>query len=222
MNKMNESVNIAIMENELSAVDWELNELAWTLYWFVNLFQIAFFKEHPVPIPALTFERTRVNNLGHYRSGRNDWAVKEQINLNRRYLSRPLWTILMTLLHEMVHSWEFAYVPAEKRTKSWYHSKAFRNKMAEFGILCNQNGSHAGLDYKGRFVLTLKQHGISFDDLPIGKRASGIVPIDMMPRGKGKSKLKKWSCGCQNVRVGKFEFDATCDRCNNKFEFVEK
>ncbi len=36
-----------------------------------------------------------------------------------------------------------------------------------------------------------------------------------------KSKLKKWSCGCQNVRVGKSSFEATCDICGGKFELVE-
>ncbi len=221
MNNMNESVNIAIMENELSAIDWDLNPLVNELYWFVDLFQIVFFKDQPVPIPALTFEKTRVNNLGHYRIGRNDWAVREQINLNRLYLYRPLWSVLATLLHELVHSWEFTYVPQEKRTKSWYHSKAFRDRMAEFGILCNHNGNHAGLDYKGKFVLTLKQHAVAFDGLCMGNASAGIVPIDTKPKAKGSSKLKKWSCGCQNVRVGKSEFEATCDLCGNKFELVE-
>lgn len=220
MQNISEKINLEIMENELSATDWSLNNLAWELYWFVQLFQIAFFKDQPVPIPALTFERTRVNTLGHYRIGRNDFAVREQINLNKIYLNRPLWNILSTLFHEMVHSWEYIYVPEEKRTKSWYHSKAFRNKMLEFGIICNNNGSHAGVDYKGKFVMTLIQHSVSFQELPDFKTVSGssIIPIDPKPKKKGKSKLKKWTCGCQNVRVGKQKFSATCDLCGNRFK----
>ena len=217
-----ERINIEIMENELSATDWELNNLAWELYWWVDFFQIAFFKDQRVPIPALTFERTRVNNLGHYRIGRNDWAVKEQINLNRLYLHRPLYEVLATLFHEMVHSWEFTHLPEEKRTKSWYHSKAFRDKMAEFGIICNPNGSHAALDYKGKFVQTLRQHGVDFNHAGITvSGGNNVIPIDPKPVKKGKSKLKKWSCGCQIVRVGKREFCATCDICGNKFELDE-
>lgn len=223
MQKLSEKINLEIMENELSATDWELNSLAWELYWFVDLFQAVFFKDQPVPIPALTFQKTRVNTLGHYRLGRNSFAVKEQINLNRIYLTRPLWSVLSTLFHEMVHSWEFTYIPKEKRTKSWYHSKAFRVKMAEFGILCNNNGSHAGLDYKGKFVLTLIQHGVTFDDLPAFNKVTGdsIVPIDPGGKKKGTSKLKKWTCGCQLVRIGKREFCATCDICGNKFKLDE-
>ena len=83
--KVNYKINIDIKENELASTDWGLNDLAWTLYWFVDFFNIAFFKDQPVPIPALTFERTRVNNLGYYRIGFNDFAVRDQINLNNLY-----------------------------------------------------------------------------------------------------------------------------------------
>lgn len=217
-----EKINIEIMENELAACDWELNPLAWELYWWISFFQAAFFKGENVPIPALTFERSRVNNLGSYRIGRNDWAVREQINLNRLYLNRPIYEVLATLFHEMVHSWEYTYMPPEKRTKSWYHSKAFRGKMGSYGILCNTNGSHVGLEYKGKFVQALKQHGVAFDGFDASiSGGSSIVPIDPKPTKKGKSKLKKWTCGCQIVRVGKREFSATCDICNNKFRLDE-
>ena len=101
--KLSERINLEIMENELSATDWSLNPLAWDLYWFVDLFQAVFFRNEPVPVPALTFEKARVNTLGHYRIGRNDWAVREQINLNRIHINRPLWGVLSTLLHEMAH-----------------------------------------------------------------------------------------------------------------------
>ena len=88
---LTEKVNIEIMNNELEAVDWSLNPLAWELYWWVHFFQVAFFGDTPVPTPALTFEKSRVTTLGHYRIGRNDWAVREQINMNRLHLNRPLW-----------------------------------------------------------------------------------------------------------------------------------
>lgn len=218
MQSLSENINIEIMENELSAVDWELNHLAWELYWWVHFFQACFFKDTPVPIPALTFERSRVNNLGSYRIGRNDWAVREQINLNRLYLTRPLYEVLSTLFHEMVHSWEFTYVPEDSRTKNWYHSKAFRNKMLSYGILTKPNGSHVSLDYHGKFVQTLKQHGVSFNgsSRPPGERSGVVIPINPSKK-KGTSKLKKWTCGCQIVRVGKKEFFATCDICGKTF-----
>jgi hypothetical protein len=103
MNQTSEAINLAIMDNELSAIDWEMWGLAQELYWWVHLFQAAFFKDTPVHLPALTFEKTRVNTLGHYRIGRNDFAVKEQINLNRLYLTRPL--------HSVLRDIEFSIIP---------------------------------------------------------------------------------------------------------------
>ncbi len=95
--------------------------------------------------------------------------------------------------------------------------------MLEFGIVTNTNGSHAGMDYNGEFVFILKQHGVSFAEFDIAGIVKGnsIIPIDPAPKNKGKSKLKKWTCGCQIVRIGKREFCATCDICNNKFKLDE-
>lgn len=214
-NRINDKINLEIMDNELSATDWEMNSLAWTLYWFIDFFNTVFFKDQPVPVPALTFEKTRVNNLGYYRIGFNDFAVKDQINLNKLYISRPLNEVLQTLVHEMTHSWEYIYVPEEKRTKNWYHTKGFRQKMAAIGIMTNPKGVHMAVG--DPFVFLLRQHGVSFDT-PLDP--NGFIIIPPKKKAKGKSKLRKWSCGCQNVRVGKSEFEATCDLCSNKFELV--
>lgn len=217
----NDNINVEVKNNELKANDWELWELAHELYWWVDFFNMAFFKDQPVPLPLLTFESSRVNTLGHYRIGRNDFGAKEQINLNRKYLHLPLWSQLSTLLHEMVHSWEYTYLDESKRTKNWYHTKSFRAKLADFGILSNEKGQHLGIDRSGDFYFFLKKHGVRFDLMPEGteKAKDGSVKIDPdKGKKKGKSKLKKWSCGCTNVRVAVSIFDATCNRCGNKFE----
>ncbi|MBW1666968.1 MAG: hypothetical protein JRJ66_02725 [Deltaproteobacteria bacterium] len=89
-----EAINIQIMENEKNVMDWELNNLALELYWWVDFFNIAFFKEEPVPVPAISFEKTKINNLGHYVVGRNAFGVKENININRVHLDRSIVCIL--------------------------------------------------------------------------------------------------------------------------------
>jgi len=214
LNRINDQINEEIMENELAAHDWELNSLIWELSWWVQFFNIAFFKEQPVPVPVLSFERTRVTTLGHYVIGRNSIGVRENINLNKAHLNRPLWEILSTLLHEMCHSFEYIYIPKGDRTQSWYHKKAFRIKLASFGILSNEKGCHIGIT--DPFVHILRQHGVTFDRSIQPGMTIAIAP---KAKPKGKSKLKKWSCPCgQNVRVGKKDFFATCDLCNAKFE----
>ena len=215
LNRINDQINKEIMENELDANDWIHNELAWTLYWFVEFFNICFFKDQPVPIPALTFEKTRVNNLGYYRIGMNDWAVRDQINLNKLYINRPLWETLATLLHEMMHSFEYIYIPESDRTNSWYHKKAFRIKLASFGIFTNEKGCHVAIG--DPFVHLLRQHGVTFN-----KIIQPGITIEIPPKNKkkGKSKLKKWTCGCTNVRVAISDFRAKCLKCENEFRFV--
>ena len=214
-NKLNEYINIAIMENEKNVDDWELNSLAWELYWWVDFFNIAFFKKQPVLVPAISFEQTKVSTLGHYVIGRNAFGIKENINLNRAHLNRPLWEILSTLLHEACHSWEHSYIIHNKRTKSWYHSKAFRAKMLSFGIHCNKKGCHLGIG--NPFVFLLKKHGVIFNHT---LNIDGIVKLPPRVKPKGKSKLKKWTCGCTNIRVAVKEFEAKCLICGNNFELV--
>ena len=91
LNKIDQHINLAIKDNERDAMDWSLNDLATELYWFVDFFQIAFFKDEPVQVPVISFERTNVRTLGHYVIGRNAFGLRENINLNKAHLDRPMW-----------------------------------------------------------------------------------------------------------------------------------
>ena len=206
----NESVNIAIMDNEKNAHDWNLNQLARELYWWTDFFNAAFFKNQPVPIPAISFEKTKITNLGHYVIGRNAFGIKDNININRAHLNRPLWDILATLIHEMTHCWQAQY---GQPSNSWFHNKQFQLKMQQFGIICDRKGAHQGVG--DPFVFLLKKHGIAFNHVTA---PDGLIKIP--PRPRGNSKLKKWSCGCTNIRVAVKDFKAKCLKCGNKFELV--
>lgn len=210
--QFNETINVAIMENEKSATDWALHNLAWEMYWWVDFFNIAFFMNQPVPVPAISFERTKVTTLGHYVQGRNAFGLLENININSAHLGRPLWDILATLLHEMAHAWQKIY---GKPSKSWFHNKEFQLKMLSFGVVVNNKGAHLGVG--DPFVFLLKKHGIEFN---LNFNLNGIIKIPPKPKKKGKSKLKKWFCGCTNIRVAVPDLEAKCLKCGNMFELV--
>lgn len=212
LNRINDHINEKIMENELSVEDWVHNELAWELYWWVDFFNAWAFRNQPVPIPAISFERTKVSTLGHYVIGRNSMGINENINLNSLYLNRPMWDIIATLVHELCHSNQKIY---GKPSNSWFHNKEFKDKMLSIGILCNDKGCHVAIG--DPFVFMLKKHGIKFD-LPNNKK--GSYDISSKFKKKGTSKLKKWTCGCTNVRVAISDFQAKCLKCNKKFELV--
>ena len=110
MEKQNtENIGTAIMENGNDAIDWAFCGLSCELYWWTEFFNIAFFKTQPVKMPVLSFEKKSVRNLGHYVKQRNGFGLKENININRCHLDRPLWEILAVLIHEMCHSWQNLY-----------------------------------------------------------------------------------------------------------------
>jgi hypothetical protein len=51
-------------------------------------------------------------------------------------------------------------------------------------------------------------------------QSDGIIILPPKVKPKGKSKLKKWSCGCTNIRVAVKEFEAKCLKCGNVFELA--
>ena len=212
MRPKTESINIHIMENEKNLDDWNLSDLARELYWWVDFFNISFFKGHPVPVPVISFEKTKVNTLGHYVNGRNAFGIKENINLNRVRLNRPLWDLLATLLHEMTHSWQHLY---GNPATSWFHNREFQMKLLEFGVVVDKKGCHHGLG--DPFVFLLNKHGVAFNH---NKDPGGMIRIPPRATPKGKSKLRKWTCGCTNLRVAVPELEARCLRCGNRFEPV--
>ncbi|MBW1781270.1 MAG: SprT-like domain-containing protein [Deltaproteobacteria bacterium] len=212
--KITKKINAAIVESRSDAFDWPLCSLSSELYWWTAFFNTAFFKTQPVPMPILSFQKKSVKNLGHYQKERNGFGLKENININQCHLHRPLWEILVILIHEMCHSWQDLY---GKASGSWFHNKEFRNKMAEIGIVMDTRGRH--LKVGDPFVFFLEKHGIKFG---CPKDSEGSIKVVQEHEPKGRSKLKKWECLCgQSARVGKKEFYAVCTLCEGKFTLVE-
>ena len=207
-----ESINLAIRENEKNTRDWDLSGLAKKLYWWVDFFNLEFFNDQPVPVPVISFESTNVNNLGHYVIGRNAIGVKENININSVHLKRPLWEILATLLHELTHSWQASY---GSPSNNWYHNNEFRSQMRKFGIFSDKKGCHIKIG--DPFVTLLKDRGVAFEDVD---HSDGTIILPPAAKPKGRSKLKKWTCGCTNVRVAVQHFQAVCLRCGKEFELA--
>jgi hypothetical protein len=118
--------------------------------------------------------------------------------------SRPGWQTLGTLLHEMLHGWQQSYGrPGNGR----YHNKQFRQKAESLGLIVDQCG-HTRYAADSPLVRLLEKHGVHLP--PLGEPA---IPV----RQPGQSKLKKWSCGCTNVRVAVADFRALCLKCGGEF-----
>ena len=178
-----------------------------------------------MPNTVLSFERMDHRILAAYTLRRNPQGLLYEIAFNTLHLERPLWETLETLLHEYVHLWQQneGLHPVQRN----YHN-------VEFVARCEQLGLHphigSGVHLRPAdepLAALLEAHGL--------ERPTVTVDVTLDDRGKprdwwfaaggrgrrGRSTLSKWTCGCQNVRVGTKEFYACCTRCGHAFVRAE-
>jgi len=205
-----DEVNLSIRRHEeekLNADSWEYTEKAKDLYRFFDLFNRRFF-EGLLPTPAISFRSGRMTGLGWYRIGRNEFGVKDQINLNSIYLGRSRYQTLKTLLHEMTHQWQDYF--GKRSASGWYHNKHFQTKSEELGIPSDSRGQTIGIT--DPFVAFCRQHGVDFSEL-----LEEAEEYRLAEERRGRSKLQKYSCGCTNIWAAT-RVDAICKVCGKEFE----
>lgn len=195
-------INSALREHERTTEDWLWARLASTLHEWTERFNLEFKLE--IPVPAIQVEAIRYRTLGTYRSGRNGFALKDEITINARHAGQALSEVLTTLLHELLHAWQEVY---GRPGRGNYHNKEFRAKAGSLGLVVNERGETYVMP--GRFTEILHRYGIDATTTPPAPLASPTFV------GPG-SKLKKWSCGCTNVRAA-VELEAVCARCGEWF-----
>lgn len=208
---LNGTINKTIRNHE-ETIDWDLKEEAKDLYVWFDRFNEEFFN-NKLEQCVISFERTRLNNLGHYVTELNGLGLPDNINLNLRHIkTRPKFATLATLLHEMVHQWQrrlgsFSDEDTRK-TKHNYHNKEFIEMTDGFGLKHNKKGHRIAPPF-GRFVEFLKKFNIDITEEP------------PLCTGGGVSKLIKYSCECVpaiNIRVAVSHFSATCNTCKTEFK----
>lgn len=151
------------------------------------------------------------NCYGHFRPSPNDFGLPREIAFNEHHLltrlaSDEFWKALGTLLHELLHAWQFDHGRPSLRN---HHNKQLREKAAALGLLMSASGVTTYAP-ASPFLDLLKQHGVRTPDLP-GVTFAGSVPV------RPGSKLKLWRCLCTNVRVGVADFRAQCLKCGAAF-----
>jgi hypothetical protein len=169
---------------------------------------------------------------------------KREINMSLDHLSIDPMHYLGTVIHEMVHAFNLQRDILDCNPTNQYHNKKFKTQSEAVGLVVTRSDRYG---FAHTTVAQTFQDGIEpVAEVAIAQlilksewdqtafdfsRGSGCAfrPTDgkgpVGPRGgkgsatgKGSgSKLKKWSCGCTNVRVAT-HFDATCNQCGNDFE----
>lgn len=196
-----------ILATHQKTENWEAKEIAQELHRWAGIFDLEF--KLQIPEISLSVDWLRCGTLGHFRYGHNGFGLRGELAINRIYIDKHgFWQVLGTLLHELLHGWQQAYGKSGKRN---YHNKQYREKAKSLGLIVDQRG-HTQYEKNSQFIEVLKKYGVKVPHIP---------EIVLMRRGN--SKLKKWSCGCCNVRVAIPDFKAQCLQpgCGNMFELVD-
>jgi hypothetical protein len=194
--------------------EWIARDTIRVLQEWAERFNVTFKLE--VPEFVLCVDWLRCNKYGHFRYGHNGFGLRGEIAINKRYLpashppttkyrSREQWAVLGTVLHELLHGWQQAHGTPGKGN---YHNAEFRSKALSFGLLIDQRG-YAQYAPGSAFTRVLAEHGVQVPPLD--------VPI-VETRLVGTSNLKKWTCGCTNVRCAIASFYAQCLKCGQIFQ----
>jgi len=200
-----QDINNVLKEYAISADDWRHHDLALLLHEWANRFNTEF--DLGISTPAIKIDQVRVRKMGYYLPGRNGFGLYHEITINTKHLKRPLTDTLDTLLHELLHEWQEVH---GKPGKGNYHNDQFRAKARSYGLLVSPRGMSMGVE-PGPFTELLAQHGVDTSVLQLPQDEPAII------RARGVSKLKKWSCGCTNVRAA-VELKAQCLKCGELFQ----
>ena len=161
-----EPINAAVRKHGITA-HGEHRHIARTLHDWLDRFNRELFGGM-LPLPFLLIERLPSGWAGCYRSGRNGPGTRSEIRLDDRCIERPLYEVLATLLHEMVHEWQDLYGTPGMGT---YHNREFTGKCRALGIPCNGGYASASLGYTDPFVGLLRRHGVE-----VGTQREGGSP----------------------------------------------
>lgn len=208
----NRNINDLILHHENSTEKWEYFEMVKVLTVWIERFNFEF--KLKITTPCLVIDKKSSRYYGRYRYGFNGIGTKHEITINARHLSRPLFDILDTLLHEMLHQWQDMY---GKPGRSNYHNNEFIEKALSIGISSDSWGHSLGIVKDGLFEKMLIKYGINTEGI---QYYNPQFPQKVQDISQGKSKLKKWTCGCQNAWIGKSDFEAKCKICGNTFVLV--
>ena len=175
------------------------------------------------------------------RVGETEFTVHE-ISLTPTTLYQTPIEIFSTLVHEMVHLWQWEF---GQPSRNGYHNREWARKMIEVGLIPSHTGKQGGKQtgqsmthyieecgrYENAFNKMPKKYTLPFTSLegdimrsllsgtkPSGKKKDEGRKAKLRPKSRNKT---KYSCPACHVNVwGKPNLKIQCMDCNVLFEAV--
>ncbi len=199
-----EAISAQLRDHQTGLTDWRYARLAHELHRWVQLFDLEFKLQLP-SYPVIFFAPLR-SAYATYAWFRGAAGTKDNITFNTHELNRDPALILRTHCHELIHLWQhYAGTPGKRN----YHNAEFRAKAQACGLIVSPQGCTTG--HTEAFTNVLAKHGVELVPLAAELRLYGASPREQ--------KLKKWSCGCTNVRCAT-TLTAVCVTCQQTFARV--
>jgi hypothetical protein len=174
---------------------------------------LAFLFKREMPKPVITIQtrgRRRMKGwYAHHRWQNDQLEPLSELNVCAEDLACPIEEIAEVLLHEMCHRAN-ALDGIDDCSKNQYHNKHFKTRCEAIGLQCEKMG-HYGW---AQTSLT-PELAAQVATVHIAPAAFSLFRLSR-EQAKAPIKMKKWSCGCTNIRAAK-EVDATCNRCGQRF-----
>lgn len=154
---------------------------------------------------------------GHYVDncfivGKKD--ERPEISLNPKHFSRGDRETYSTLVHEMVHLWQFRFGKPGKGP----HNKEWADKMEEIGLHPSSTGAPGG-KRTGKKVSHYIIEGGLFDKAE--KKFKGKIPLKFKEYAKKPKKRRrvKYTCpSCDLNAYGKKDIHLVCGECSEDME----
>lgn len=157
------------------------------------------FFESALSKPTITIQSTP-KAYGHFSLSENTWVSKlggtHEINIGAGTLARPIEEVVATLLHEMVHYYNYTNGVQDCSRGNTYHNKMFKQEAEKRGLYVSYSKSYGWShtepgDRLLKFVLDNDLTEILLNRNEI--RGSSVK--------KGTSSTKKYICPCCRMSI---------------------
>ena len=207
------------------------NRVAGYLNKMFDLLNEEFF-ESKLSRPTITIQSTP-KAYGHFSLREDTWVSKlggtHEINIGAGTLSRPIEEVAATLLHEMVHYYNFINSVQDCSRGGTYHNRRFRDAAEARGLIITHSDKYGWShttpgDELLEFILKndltdilLNRNEYSGFHIPGTGTHSGTAPT-VTPR---KSSSRKYMCPCcgMSVRATKM-VNVACMDCDQQLLLV--
>lgn len=156
------------------------------------------FFEHSLSKPTITIQSTP-KAYGHFTTKKNTWisnsGATHEINIAAGALARPIEEVTATMLHEMVHYFNFVQGKNDCSRGGKYHNLTFKKTAEAHGLIVSHDDKYGWCRTKPSDILLKFIQENNLTDIQIHRNEQNTAS---KPK---KSSSRKYACPCCGISV---------------------